>query len=54
MRKLQKLVRLMQIEEQARTCLSREDAQRCIQRAEALKNDLDDQRQHHWRWLSSR
>ncbi len=40
MKTLQQLLELMQIEERARICLSREEAQRCIKRAEEVRQQL--------------
>ena len=40
MRTLQQLLELIQIEDQARQCISRSDAQRCIKRAEEVRQQL--------------
>ena len=40
MKTLHQLLELMQIEERARVCLSRDEAQRCIQRAEKVRQQL--------------
>ena len=39
-RTVRRLVRLMSLEERARLCKTREDAQACIRRAEATKQKL--------------
>ena len=39
-RTVQRLVRLMSLEERARSCRSRTEAQACIRRAEATKQKL--------------
>ena len=40
MKTLQQLLELIQIEDQARQCVSRSEAQRCIQRAEEVRQKL--------------
>ena len=40
MRKVHQLLKLMQIEENARTCTTRSEAQACIRRAEQIRQEL--------------
>ncbi|AII43533.1 hypothetical protein KR100_09185 [Synechococcus sp. KORDI-100] len=40
MKTLQQLLELIEIEDQARLCVSRSEAQRCIKRAEEVRQQL--------------
>ena len=40
MKKIHQLLKLMQIEENARTCTTRSEAQACIRRAEEIRHEL--------------